>query len=73
MEAELKNHAEEKNLLFLSSAFSKDAVDLLEELGMKYWKIASGQIFDEIVLKKILQTKKTPSIEYRDVFIQRSR
>ena len=56
--AELKNHAEEKNLLFLSSAFSKDAVDLLEELGMKYWKIASGQIFDEIVLKKILQTKK---------------
>ena len=42
----VKNHAEEKNLLFLSSAFSKDAVDLLEEeLGMKYWKIASGQIF----------------------------
>ena len=31
---------------------------MLEELGMKYWKIASGQIFDEIVLKKILQTKK---------------
>ena len=55
---ELKNHAEEKNLLFLSSAFSEDAVDLLEELGMKYWKIPSGQIFDEIVFKKILQTKK---------------
>jgi N,N'-diacetyllegionaminate synthase len=42
--AGLKQHAEEKGLVFLSSAFSHAAVDLLRKLGMKTWKVASGEL-----------------------------
>jgi N-acetylneuraminate synthase len=42
--AGLKAHAEEKGLMFLSSAFSLAAVELLRRLGMKAWKVASGEL-----------------------------
>jgi N,N'-diacetyllegionaminate synthase len=42
--AGLKAHAEEKGLVFLSSAFSHAAVDLLRALGMPAWKVASGEL-----------------------------
>jgi N,N'-diacetyllegionaminate synthase len=42
--AGLKHHAEEKGLMFLSSAFSHAAVDLLRALGMPAWKVASGEL-----------------------------
>lgn len=41
--AGLKTHAEERGLIFLSSAFSNQAAELLERLGMQAWKIASGE------------------------------
>jgi N,N'-diacetyllegionaminate synthase len=40
----LKAHADEKGLLFLSSAFSHAAVDLLRRIGMPAWKVASGEL-----------------------------
>jgi N,N'-diacetyllegionaminate synthase len=40
----LKAHAEEKGMMFLSSAFSHAAVDLLRKLGMAAWKVASGEL-----------------------------
>ncbi len=42
--AGLKAHAEDKGLMFLSSAFSHAAVDLLRSLGMSAWKVASGEL-----------------------------
>src|SRR6266498_663556 len=36
----LKKHADEKNLWFLSSPFSFEAVDLLERVGVAAWKVA---------------------------------
>lgn len=42
--AGLKAHAEEKGLIFLSSAFSHAAVDLLRKLGMPAWKVPSGEL-----------------------------
>ncbi len=42
--AGLKSHAEENNLIFLSSAFSHAAVDLLRNLKMTAWKVASGEL-----------------------------
>ncbi len=42
--AGLKAHAEDKSLIFLSSAFSHAAVDLLRKLGMPAWKVASGEL-----------------------------
>lgn len=40
----LKKHANERNLEFLSSPFSIEAVQLLKRVGVAGWKIASGEV-----------------------------
>jgi N-acetylneuraminate synthase len=40
----LKRHADERRLMFLSSPFSVEAVDLLTRVGVAAWKIASGEL-----------------------------
>lgn len=40
----LRRHALDRGLLFLSSAFSPEAVDLLARVGMPAWKVASGEV-----------------------------
>ncbi len=42
--AGLKAHAEDKKLAFLSSPFSREAVELLRRLGLPAWKVASGEL-----------------------------
>jgi N,N'-diacetyllegionaminate synthase len=56
--AGLKEHAEEKGLIFLSSPFSNEAVDLLERLDIQAWKIASGELSNYPMLEKIYSTGK---------------
>lgn len=56
--AGLKKHAEDRGLEFLSSPFSIEAVDLLEKIGMKGWKIASGEINNFPMLDRIMCTNK---------------
>lgn len=52
----LKDHADERGLFFLSSPFSEEAVDLLTEVGVAAWKIASGQITDLWMLERLATT-----------------
>jgi N-acetylneuraminate synthase len=52
----LKQHAEEKKLIFLSSPFSMEAVELLERLDMVAWKIASGEVSNHSMLERIAKT-----------------
>lgn len=40
----LRRHAEQAGLLFLSSPFSIEAVDLLSRVGVAAWKVASGEL-----------------------------
>ena len=40
----LKQHADEVGLLFLSSPFSNEAIELLQRVGVAAWKIASGEV-----------------------------
>src|SRR5919199_176992 len=40
----LKEHADARGLLFLSSPFSVEAVDLLARVGVAAWKVASGEV-----------------------------
>lgn len=54
--AGLARHAQERGLVFLSSAFSMKAVDLLDQIGMKAWKIASGEIANTPMLDRIAAT-----------------
>ena len=56
--AGLKQHAEEKGLVFLSSPFSLAAIDLLERLGMAAWKVASGEVTNRLFLDAMIATKK---------------
>lgn len=53
----LKEHAESKGLVFLSSPFSAKAVDMLNRLGMSAWKIPSGEVNNFYLLDLILKTR----------------
>jgi N-acetylneuraminate synthase len=52
----LKRHAEKRGLLFLSSPFSFEAVDLLERLGVAAWKIPSGETGNVPMLEGMIAT-----------------
>jgi len=54
--AELKEHAEERGLWFLSSPFSRAAVELLERVGVAAWKVASGETGSGELLDAMLET-----------------
>ncbi len=54
---ELKKHAEEKNLLFLSTPFSIEAAELLMRIGIKCWKVGSGETNNIILLEKLSKFK----------------
>ena len=52
----LKEHAEEKGLVFFSSPFSSEAIELLKRVGVGMWKIASGEINNLPFLEEIAST-----------------
>lgn len=54
----LAEHAAERDLIFLSSPFSEEAVDLLEAVGMPAWKVASGEVNNPMLLDRIAATGK---------------
>ena len=55
----LKKHCDEVGLEFMSSPFSNAAVDLLEKVGVKRYKIGSGEVNNFVLLKKIAETGKS--------------
>ncbi|MBI3425534.1 MAG: N-acetylneuraminate synthase family protein [Acidobacteria bacterium] len=54
----LAEHAAERGLLFLSSAFSLAAVELLEGLGLPAWKVGAGEITNLPMLEMMARTGK---------------
>ena len=54
----IKRRCDEKGVGFLASPFSNAAVDLLEELGVKQYKIGSGEVNNFLLLEKIAKTGK---------------
>lgn len=54
--AGLARHADDRGLLFMSSPFSLKAVELLQQLGMRVWKVASGEVGNIPMLERIAQT-----------------
>jgi N-acetylneuraminate synthase len=56
--AGIKLHCEEKGFEFISSPFSCAAVDLLQKLEIKKYKIGSGEVSNLLMLEKIAATGK---------------
>lgn len=54
----LKQHCEEVDLEFMASPFSNLAVDWLEEIGVKRYKVGSGEVNNFLLLEKLVQTRK---------------
>lgn len=55
---EIKAHCDEVGLDFVCSPFSNLAVEWLEEVGVKYYKIGSGEVTNLLLLEKIASTNK---------------
>ncbi len=56
--AGLAQHAAEAGLVFLSSPFSEEAVDLLEKINTPAWKIASGEVNNPLLKEVMFNTGK---------------
>jgi N,N'-diacetyllegionaminate synthase len=55
---ELKGYCDDKGIEFLSTAFDLDSIDHLNHLGMRMWKIPSGDITNLPYLLQIARLKK---------------
>ncbi|MEA3383835.1 MAG: N-acetylneuraminate synthase, partial [Campylobacterota bacterium] len=55
---ELISYCDEKNIMFLSTPFDLDSVDLLNNLGLEIFKIPSGEITNLPYLQKIGKLNK---------------
>ncbi len=53
---ELSEYAKSKGLVFMASAFSLQAIDLLIEIGVPVWKISSGETSNVPMLHKVGKT-----------------
>ncbi len=56
--ATLAEHANSHGIEFLSSPFSIEAVDLLEQIGLAHYKIPSGEVTNIPLLKRVGKTRK---------------
>jgi len=53
----LKRHADECGLIFLSSPFSIEAIELLARVGVPAWKVPSGELSNGALLERIADTR----------------
>ena len=54
----IKKYCEKNNTEFLCSPFSTEAVDLLEKINVKYYKVPSGELTNLPLLQRLMKTKK---------------
>lgn len=56
---ELRNYCNQKGIMFLSTPFDLESIDFLAELGVKTWKIPSGEITNYPFLRAIGKKKES--------------
>ncbi len=54
----IRDHCQESGLEFMSTPFSIEAVELLEKVGVKRYKVGSGDLQNFLMLEKIAKTAK---------------
>ena len=55
---QVSDHCRQAGVQFISSPFSCEAVNLLEQVGIAQYKIGSGEITNHLLLQKIADTQK---------------
>lgn len=55
---ELHEYCKKRNIVFLSTPFDIESIDFLNDLGVPFWKIPSGEVTNYPYLKHIGQTRK---------------
>lgn len=55
---EIFDHCNQLNLNVLCSPFSIKAIELLESLNLKRYKVASGEITNTLMIDALIETKK---------------
>lgn len=55
---ELVAHAKKRNIVFFSTPFDKEAVDVLDEAGVPVFKIASYELTDDVLLRYVAKKGK---------------
>jgi N,N'-diacetyllegionaminate synthase len=53
----LADHARQRGLQFVSSPFSIQAVELLERVGVPFWKVGSGEVANAALIDRMLETR----------------
>ena len=56
--AALKKHCEYNGFEFIASTFSMAGIDLLKDIGLKTFKIASGEVNNYLMIDKLINLKK---------------
>ena len=54
----LKDYTEKLGMDFMVSPFSEDAVELLDKINLKFYKVASGEVTNLSLLERLKKTKK---------------
>ena len=54
----LKEHADDRGLVFISSPFSVEAVELLSRVGVGAWKVASGEVNTRPMFDAMAKTRR---------------
>lgn len=52
----LADHCRQRNVIFMSSPFSLEAVELLERIGQPLWKMPSGETSNRQLLERVVRT-----------------
>src|ERR1700722_2012299 len=53
----LKRHADDKGIEFLSPTFSVQAAEMLRRIGVRAWKVASGEMTNSQLFDYLLETR----------------
>lgn len=56
---ELRNYCNQKGIMFLSTPFDLESIDFLASIGVKTWKVPSGEITNYPFLRAIGQRKES--------------
>lgn len=54
----LAAHCQEKDILFFSTPMSRLAAEKLDQVGVPFWKVGSGDVQDYVLLDYLIATKK---------------